>query len=378
MVRPGFWAVAAPVWLLALASPAEAVVKRLPAGQERALVHLAYQMGVALAVLVVLLMLGIVAMRLSLLMSTAREKRFNAVWRPKLMRFMVGEDIALPRLSAGDQLLLFRLWCHMHESVRGGAADRLNEFARRIGLDKVAWRFAKSAQVRRQLVGLLALGNLRERKAWNHFRAELESASAVHSLAALRGMLAIDDALAMPIVIDPIARRSDWSPVRVASFLKESDPAIVVRAMGRKLLKTSPDNAIRLLKYLQAINADEAVPYVRRLARRTKNPGVLSASLPLLQESRDLPLLRQLLSHEMWFVRVQAATALGRVGRQGDEALLRNLLTDGNWWVRYRAAQALTVLPFLSIDDVRTMQAESTDGFARDILSQVLAEVPSA
>jgi hypothetical protein len=364
--------------LLTLASPAEAVVKRLPAGQERALVHLAYQMGVALAVLVVLLMLGIVAMRLSLLMSTAREKRFNAVWRPKLMRFMVGDDIPLPRLSAGDQLLLFRLWCHMHESVRGGAGERLNVFARRIGLDKVAWRFAKSRQVRRQLVGLLALGNLRERKAWNHFREQLESTSPVHSLAALRGLLAVDDALAMPIVIDPIARRSDWSPVRVASFLKEADQAIVVRTMGRKLLKTSPDNAIRLLKYLQAINAFAAVPYVRRLARRTKNPGVLAASLPLLNESRDLPLLRHLLSHEQWFVRVQAATALGRVGREGDEALLRNLLTDGNWWVRYRAAQALTVLPFLSIDDVRDMQAASTDGFARDILSQVLAEVPSA
>lgn len=363
--------------LLALAAgPVEARVARLPLMQERFLVHVAYQLGLALAVLVVLLMVGILGMRVSLVLAARRERRFMAAWRPRLLKYMVGEDLKVPRLSPGDRLLLFRLWSHMHESVRGQARERLNTFARQCGLDKVAWRYANSRRAGRQLVGLLALGSLQEGKAWNLFKKQLESPSSVHSLAALRGLLAIDERLALPVVVPSIARRSDWSPVRVASFLKEVDADTVARHMGKIVLESQPAEAIRLLKYLTAINCFQATPFVRRLARRTKNPGILSACLGILSEAKDLTLIRRQLRHEVWFVRVQAATALGKIGRPGDEALLQDLLTDGNWWVRYRAAQALTALPFLESDAVQRLSESHEDAYARDILSQVLAEPP--
>ena len=81
-----------------------------------------------------------------------------------------------------------------------------------------------------------------------------------------------------------------------------------------------------------------------------------------------------LAKHKVWFVRMQAANLLGRFGRREDYRILEPLLSDTEWWVRYRAAQAITKLQFLGPHALRNLRDRQQDPYARDILSQALAE----
>jgi hypothetical protein len=363
---------------MAMPSGAFFTVIRPPILSEKFLVQAAFYSGIALAVMVCLLMLAIVLMRTALVMRRWQEKRFLAVWRPRMMKFMVDTPVRLPSLRRHEEVLMFGLWTHMYESVRGSSRDQLNAFARKIGLDRVAWKFVYSRNPRRQLIGLIALGNLREGKAWFTLSEWVQKESPVHSIAALRGLLLIDPRRALPLVVTHIARRSDWSPVRVASFLKEAGTDAIFRVMGKAALTSPAPEAIRLVKYLNATNAFEALPMVRKLLAETTEPGVMAACLPMLREPQDLPPLRRFCKHPMWFVRVQAAAALGKIGEPGDEEVLDDLLRDPNWWVRYRGAQAMASLPFMGTGVLQDLKDNHEDAYARDILSQVLAETPLA
>ena len=50
------------------------------------------------------------------------------------------------------------------------------------------------------------------------------------------------------------------------------------------------------------------------------------------------------------------------------------LLADAEWWVRYRAAQSLVAIPFLSMAEIELLRNNLSDRFARDMLSQAIAE----
>jgi hypothetical protein len=372
------WASGLALLVLACAEPADARVAFFPQLREQVLVDFAYYSGLALALLVVVLMGAIVAMRLVLVLRRFQEARFLEVWRPKLAKYVVGMPVALPKLKRHERTLMFGLWSQMHESVRGSGREHLNALAREVGLDGLAWKYVRSANPRKQLIGLIALGNLREGKAWFLLAEWLESGSPTHSIAAMRGLMLVDPRRAMPLVVPHIARRSDWSPVRVASILKEAGTDVIFRVMAKSALQAPAPEAIRLVKYLAATNAFEAVPIVRQLLAASRDPGVVSACLPMLREPQDLDFIRARCGHPVWFVRVQAAIALGRVGEPGDERHLQSLLADSNWWVRYRAAQALASLPFLGTGLLSELKDTHSDAYARDILSQVLAESPLA
>ena len=76
----------------------------------------------------------------------------------------------------------------------------------------------------------------------------------------------------------------------------------------------------------------------------------------------------------MSFVRIQAARALGRIGKPEHVELLTRMLADRDWWVRYRAAQALVSLPFMGPNALRRLRDSQEDRYAGDILEQTMAE----
>jgi HEAT repeat protein len=93
-----------------------------------------------------------------------------------------------------------------------------------------------------------------------------------------------------------------------------------------------------------------------------------------MTDPADLDLIRSLLTHERWHVRMHAAAAIGRMGQPGDEQRLLPLLGDSQWWVRYRAAQAISRLPNMGGEALHLLREQQTDRFACDVLDQVLAE----
>jgi HEAT repeat protein len=102
---------------------------------------------------------------------------------------------------------------------------------------------------------------------------------------------------------------------------------------------------------------------------------VLAAALKAVRGGTSLPQIEQLTAHGAWYVRMQAARLLGRLGQERDVALLETLLADREWWVRYRAAQAIVALPFVGLDQLGVLLSRQRDPFAHDMLAQAMAEV---
>jgi HEAT repeat protein len=73
-------------------------------------------------------------------------------------------------------------------------------------------------------------------------------------------------------------------------------------------------------------------------------------------------------------VRAHAAACLGKAGMKEDEEKLVALLNDAEWWVRYRAAQAIVNMPFSSVERIHELMGALNDRYARDILTQAVAE----
>jgi len=104
---------------------------------------------------------------------------------------------------------------------------------------------------------------------------------------------------------------------------------------------------------------------------------VLASCLSLFgqcSDPRDLPVVRQYSAHPTWFIRVQAATALGKMGVEEDAALLIGLLSDTHWWVRYRAAEALSILPTMTDDKLSLLVQTLPPGEERHILTPFVAK----
>jgi hypothetical protein len=331
--------------------------------------------GRAIAVLACLMICVIIGLRIRLARMALRERKFYRRWRPLLMRAALGDTVVFPRLEKPDWALLFGLWNFIHDSVRGSARTNLNVVGVSLGLDVQAEAWVGSPNVRKRLIALIALGNMRHARSWPIWKQMLQDENSVIALAALRGMLLTDPGKAMKVVIPYIAEREDWSPTRVANFLQEAGTDVVAGPLARAALLAEPHQASRLVRYLAALDADLALPAVRKLVNRTKDPGLIAACIPMLRGFEDLTLVRELARHDAWFVRVQAIAALGRLGVPGDEDLLLLALNDREWWVRYRAAQALYGLRYLSEEEFARIRSRQ-EGFARDMLEHVFAEGP--
>jgi len=130
----------------------------------------------------------------------------------------------------------------------------------------------------------------------------------------------------------------------------------------------------RLLHLLEIAHMERAAPVLRRILREANDEQAIAASLSAVRDPRDLPLVRGLVTHAAWFVRVRAAQAVGRLGAPEDRGLLTQLLSDSHWWVRYRAAQALAALPSMTASELEKIRATLPDRFASDMLKQVMAE----
>jgi HEAT repeat protein len=328
----------------------------------------------SLAVVTGLLAIAIIATRMRVDAVEARAESFAARWRPLILQRIMGDKVTPPAIEPRDWPHFFVLWNHLHESLRGEALEKLNELAREVGMREVARQWADETELRRQVLAMLALGNMRDPAAWARAKVLIEDEHPVRSVAALRCMLLLRPAAALPQVIPLIARRTDWSPVRIAIFLREAGAELSGTHLAAAAADLPPQEAGRLLKYLTAIGSEHALPTIRQILATAQEPNLIAACLPLLHNAEDMSFARQFIDHPSWFVRVQATVALGKHGKMGDEGLLIPLLADSQWWVRYRAAQALAGMTHLGEGWMRALHDDLTDRYARDIVGQALAE----
>ncbi len=318
----------------------------------------------------------VLVMRALLIIRTRRQARCLAVWEPILLEAtQSGPPAVLPRLAGADVMTFLGIWNHLQESVIGTAAEGLNDVARRVGIPASAARRLRYGNLREQLTAIVTLGQLRERAAWAVVSTYSRVADVSLSLAAARALVHIDPAAAVKHLMPLVLARADWPAARVATLLLALGPDLVSEPLAAAALAAPPEHAPRLIRYLDVIAAETAIPAVRRIIQLTDDLEVTTACLRVLEDPEDLGIVRACCEDERWPVRVQAAAALGRIGLPEDVPRLRRLLSDAEWWVRHRAAQALCVVLAEEPETLDHLETTHHNEYARDALTHARSEM---
>ena len=318
-------------------------------------------------------------LRVTTILANRRRTRFVREWRGVFAEAMLSEtaarNFALPRVRRGDRTDLLEEWNRARSIVGGSAADNLIVLGRRAGVPKLAERLLHRRRVRPRILAAQTFGHLRDRSRRDAVRRLVDHENTALSITAAVALVEIDPDFAVPIVVPMIEKRRDWPKNRVAILLREAGSIRISEPMYRAIRSATNENRTYLLQFATLVEPEVLDALVEELIRDSNDPGVLNAALKLVSGYNGVPRIAALTQHEAWFVRMQSAKVLGRVGQEEHLSLLESLLDDREWWVRYRAAQAIASLPFLGPNELRRIRSRQSDRYASDILQQSFAEV---
>jgi HEAT repeat protein len=345
------------------------------------LLHSVVWFSAAALVVMVLLLLQILQLRMGLIARKRREKRFLRQWQPLLAAAIAGDTVDPPALRWEDTIQFFRLWNHLHESVRGSARKHLNIFALRVDALQYIAPLLYNRQRGKKLLALTTLGNLQARDDWPTILEFCRDADSLLSWTAAHTLFQIDPHMALKDLEEDIVERLDWPAPHLIVLLQEAGSDEIYTTLAARAVQlceaTDPHELARLYRLLQIMHAApylRVMPAIHQIIRRTRDDETLAQCLKFLREPEDLDLVRTHVSHLNWVVRLQVAHALGRFGTTEDSSRLVLLLSDPVWWVRYRAAQALMSLTHGNAELLKEARGNLKDPFALDMLTMVAAE----
>ena len=334
----------------------------------------AFWLGVTVTIMTLVMLAVLIVMRQVVLRRERIHADAVALWRTIMVATPEGVTARAPRLMGRDVSGFIEVWNDVHEPLHGRTSENLSRVAREVGLELHLYRFLAKGGFHDRLVAIVALGHIKSSESFHQVAKFIDDKSPIMSLCAARSLMQIDSAQAVSKFVPQIVQRSDWSQGSIATILQEAGDASVSKELTEATLQANVEIAPRLIRFLAGVSPDAAAPIIRKTLTSSANERLVSTCLQVMSNPDDLDCVRPLLTHPRWHVRMQAAVTLGRIGTPGDEQRLIAMLSDGQWWVRYRAAQALMKLSFFHEQEMRRMQQSHTDGYARDIISHVLAE----
>jgi HEAT repeat protein len=347
------------------------------------LLALVFLFGLAIIAGSLLILVAVFVLRIRLVLRLRRETRYAREWQPFLAECVYRVPEALPQVPRALRYHFLKLWNYHHESLMGDARKNLEGLGYALKLEEISRDLMHQSDLRSRLIAIVTLGHLADRTQWHELRAMVADPSPMLSLAAVRALLDIDAAATLAWLVTVMAAREDWPLARIVAMLQEAGPDRVTQPLLAAVEAAvqgegGTRQVVRLLHMMEVAHTERIGKAVSRIVRGTTDAEVIAAGLRLIQDPRDLELVRSLVANESWFVRSGAIRVLGRIGEQADRKLLTDMLCDRHWWVRYHAARALISLPFTSLADLEIIRERMPDRFAADMLGQAIAEARAA
>jgi HEAT repeat protein len=305
-----------------------------------------------------------------------RRARVTAHWRSVIAQALTGVDDAVAplRLPRRERREFLRIWNYTRNMIEGAAAERLIALADRLGVREFARQQATHAQLGARLTALQALGHLRDADSFAAVLAAIDDENTLVAITAAAALAEIDPARAVAVLIPRLAARRDWPRTHVFRILERAGSAVVSEPLYRCIRTASDEDATYLLQFVEIAEFDVRDAIAAELLHSRSDAELLAAALKVATGYGGMTRFDEFVAHPVWYVRMQAAALLGRIGRPEDAGRLEKLLTDQEWWVRYRAAQALVRLPALRGAGLERIRARLRDPYALDALEQALAE----
>ena len=327
----------------------------------------------------VILFVYTMGLRLATISSNQRRRSFLNRWREVFATSMLDPEAAeqqtLPHVRRSDRIDMLEEWNRARSTVDGSAVDNLIALAERTGIPEMSLQLIHGRRMQSKILAVQTIGHLRLTTMREQVRELLTHENTALSITAATALVDIDPDFGISAIVPMISRRRDWPKTRVSILLRQAGSARISEPMYRAIRSEDDAGKTYLLQFARLIEAGILDALVEDLLRESRNPGVINAALKLVSGFAGVPRIAALTQHEVWFVRMQAAKVLGRVGQREHLSLLESLLDDPEWWVRYRAAQSITALPFLGPNELRKLRLRQSDPFAGDILQQTFAEV---
>ena len=322
------------------------------------------------------LMLMALGVRRYLQWEGRRHARVIAAWRAPLAHVAIeGGEPALPPLPHGHVPYVMEEWNALQEAVRGESSDRLNDVAKKLGLDVAARRFMHSSRIGRRILAIRTLGHLRDPGSWKPLQDLLASQNALVSFYAAAALVQIDAQRAMPGIMNQLAERESWPGEAMARLLVDAGADVAREPVRALMLSLAPSKIPPLLPWLSHVDAVLGSEVAVELLRRhPDDTHIVAAALVVVLDPNVLPELAQFATSPDAEVRKNLAIAYGHLGSIADTVPVTHLMCDKVWWVRYRAAQALLKLKGMTAARLEMERAGLTDAYARDMLEHVRAE----
>lgn len=337
-----------------------------------------YISAVALSGIIVLLLASILLSRHNRLAGQSRQQRITREWGPLLTQSVGGSLPPLPTLTRRDHVIFLYLWNKSYEFLPETLTAPLVHVAQTVGSAQLATELLQSRLLSQRILAVVTLGRLQERSAWAPISALLTHNNSFLAFHAAQALLKIDMNEALQLLVPILGRRTDWSPIKIVSMLQTVERDLASEILTKAAIQGDPEISPRLIRYLPVTKSRRGLSILRQfLQDAPPSANMLAACLFVFGEFRDpvdLPMVRRQLTHEAWYVRVQAATALGKLGTVDDEERLIDLFSDEQWWVRYRAGEALVSLESMTEEKLMRLQESFTSPDAHEILAPIMAK----
>lgn len=337
---------------------------------------MAFGMTVVITGVLLLYSLGL---RAGHILHERELKRSRERWWPIIGRTAISDGVIGARelaiLQKGSRTTLLREWCRFRALVAGSSSISLNALADKIALLRTARRLLDSRTLSKRLLGIRALGYLRDVDRWGEIKTLVEHPNITLSITAAEALVHMDAARAVGFIVPLIAHRKDWPRTHVGRILNIAGSKNVTEPLCRAIVNARVQDACHLLQFYESASINEFDSIVTGLLVTKSEPVLIAAALKAIRGHLPKKLVARLANHKIWYVRMQTANLLRRSGRREDYGVLEPLISDTEWWVRYRAAQAIVGLPFLGPNALRKMRDRQQDVYARDMLTQSMAEV---
>jgi len=335
----------------------------------------AFWVGLSMSLASLVLFLVVLVLRK---LSQRRERQHRqalARWQQILTEAMHnGVPPHLPSLPVQDMTGFMEAWNALHALPEGKDNPGMHQVAWAIGLAPKLEKIALRGHFHDRVMAIIALGHLRSVSSFSRLEPLLADPSPIISISAAHALMRIDPIRAVQRVVPQIVARHDWVDGGVAQLLSEAEPDIVKDPLRSAALRTNDEIASRLVRFLADVSPEAATEVIRAVLSEPHDEHLVSTCLQVMTDPADLDKVRPLLAHPRWHVRMHAASALGRLGQRHDVEILLPLLADPQWWVRYRTAQAIAHLLGGDVAMLSQLRDAQQDRFARDILTQVIAE----
>lgn len=335
-------------------------------------------MDAVLLVLTVILMIMLFLFRLRSLRLEKQRKEFYNVWLPLLEESLETVPEKLPKICPVNISNFLVLWNGMQNHLLGEVKENLNQVARQSKIDVIALTYLQKEDFSKKLLGINAVGHLREVKAWAILKKIVQTEEQqLIVLMAAKALAEIDEWQAAEVFIPLVVTHKEWSIADVGAVLEKMKPAAVAEVLCKIILCTPAADVPRMLRFLRFATPGAAIETVLTLLKRYNNVEIIAGCLSVLADcdyGENIALARSCAGHSNWVVRLQAVHVLSKIGTRDDIPLLLKMLTDKEWWVRHRSARALLGLSFLSLPEIEEITAAQTDKYALDALNQALVE----